>query len=471
MSLGFTATDTHLSKQMFFQTIYKNVSIACVVLDLEGLCQHSNIAFAQLTGRAESEVLGDSFFAHLHPDELDHFRELFASIITGRIASFELENRLVRKDGTLVWVKCALYSVAEVPGEGTFIVAQVSDISRKMRIREKLRSSERSLEQFFDNAPIGMLWLDQRGGVTRINQSLLAMIGVEEAIAHGSSISDWVAQPELDKILALLQQTGKANNFRARIQRADGAGVCVLVDAVSICEGPVLKRTDWFFRDISHRINLEQRVIEAAETERRELGHELHDELGQILHGAYFIASSLKQKLKCKQIEEHVEMDRVSVCLSEAMLSVRNLARGLQPVSSMPEGLVRALEEHAANVSQLYSINCQFICLTPVEIVDPKVAMHLFRIVQEAVCNAVKHSKCHRIRIILKLIQRAQNALILEVNDDGKCQIPENTTRAGMGLRVMQFRAHAIGGSLAVERTSRGGTAVSCSIVPFLNEL
>ncbi|MFT4901235.1 MAG: two-component system sensor kinase FixL [Lentimonas sp.] len=454
------------SPDTFFHRIYKRVSVACVVLCSEGCCCQSNSAFSQLVGMSESELRGVPFVSHVHPDEVNSFVELYGAILSERITSCEMENRLLRKDGRITWVKCLLSMVYEDNGNNRYIVIEVSDISRKKRIREKLRSSERSLEQFFDNAPIGILWSDAVGVITRVNRSMLTLVGFEGNQIFGSSISDWIVKPDLSRVLAQLKEKGEVKNYRAKLHTATGEDVHVIVDAVSICEGQQVTRTDWFFRDISARIHLEQRVIETTEAERQQLGHELHDDLGQILHGAYFISSSLRQTLKEKGIEEYTEIDRVATCLSEAMRSVRNIARGLQPVAALPEGLVDALERHAEHVQQIYGVKCNFFCPVNLQVADPKVATHLFRIVQESVSNAVKHSKCEHIHIMLKCFNKA---LILEVSDDGVCNIPEDSASQGMGLRVMQFRAHAIRGSLLIERNHRGGTLVRCLINPFIN--
>ena len=94
---------------------------------------------------------------------------------------------------------------------------------------------------------------------------------------------------------------------------------------------------------------------------------------------------------------------------------------------------------------------------------DQKVATHLFRIAQEAVSNAIKHAKCKRISIQLKA---ANGRILLGVRDDGNGRIPQGGSREGIGLRVMQFRATAVEGSLAVQRIPKGGTEVVCTL-PF----
>jgi signal transduction histidine kinase len=92
---------------------------------------------------------------------------------------------------------------------------------------------------------------------------------------------------------------------------------------------------------------------------------------------------------------------------------------------------------------------------------DHSVAIHLYRIAQEAVGNAVKHAKARRIEIRLAV---GGNTLALAVSDDGIGIRGTPARKKGMGLRIMGYRAGVIGGSLAVQRAAAGGTTVACTV-------
>jgi signal transduction histidine kinase len=213
--------------------------------------------------------------------------------------------------------------------------------------------------------------------------------------------------------------------------------------------------------DVTERKRLEKELIDVGERERQQVGHELHDDLGQILHGVQFLVTSLHARLEREGVTEPAQLARVSEYLDEALETTRSLARGLQPVPPVPEGLMNALRDHSVRVSKLYNVRCRFSCAKPVAVTDTKVATHLFRIAQEAVSNAIRHSKCTRIHIGLKL---ANGNLILGIRDNGHARFPARSRRRGMGLHIMQFRAAAINGSLAVERRPGQGTEVICRV-------
>jgi signal transduction histidine kinase len=91
------------------------------------------------------------------------------------------------------------------------------------------------------------------------------------------------------------------------------------------------------------------------------------------------------------------------------------------------------------------------------------VAMHLFRIAQEAVANAVKHSGARQ--VVLSLMPDGDGYLELRVDDDGR-GLPARTqaVSSGMGLRTMRYRAHALGAELAIEPRAGGGTSLCCRL-------
>lgn len=145
--------------------------------------------------------------------------------------------------------------------------------------------------------------------------------------------------------------------------------------------------------------------------------------------------------------------------VNDAAHEARDIARGLHPLELDAEGLISVLRELAARAAR--SVPCELACDPPVLIRDPATALHLFRIAQEAVTNALRHAKPTRIRI--ELLERG-GLILLTVTDDGIGLGSEPKSRESMGLGIMKYRAHAIGGSLKLETPPAGGTRVTCSI-------
>ena len=120
-----------------------------------------------------------------------------------------------------------------------------------------------------------------------------------------------------------------------------------------------------------------------------------------------------------------------------------------------------ALQELAVNTEHLFGIRCEFKCEKNVNIKDTEVAIHLFRIAQEAVTNAIKHGKAKNIQ--MELVRQKQK-YILTIKNDG-LDFPEEfeARGTGMGLQIMDHRVDIIGGLLDIHKAPEGGTIVTCS--------
>ena len=158
-------------------------------------------------------------------------------------------------------------------------------------------------------------------------------------------------------------------------------------------EARVQERTTALTEEMAERERLERELLDISERERRRIGHDLHDSLGQHLTGTALAAQVLEEKLTVHGQQEASDAGKVVELIEEGIVLLRQLAKGLHPIELEAEGLMQALEELAATSSELLGISCRFECDSPVPVRDSATAAHLYRIAQEAVSNAVKHGK------------------------------------------------------------------------------
>jgi signal transduction histidine kinase len=145
--------------------------------------------------------------------------------------------------------------------------------------------------------------------------------------------------------------------------------------------------------------------------------------------------------------------------VNQAIDNTRQLARGLHPVAAEPQGLMSALKNWAAEVQEVFHINCRFQCDRPIYIHDANLATHLYRIAQEAVNNAIRHGKSRNIVIGMS---RRDGAGVLTIKDDGDGFPKKHASSPGVGLSIMNYRADMIGGSLKVQPNDDRGITVTC---------
>ena len=206
---------------------------------------------------------------------------------------------------------------------------------------------------------------------------------------------------------------------------------------------------------------LEQEIIRISEHEQQRIGRDLHDGVCQYLAAIGLTASMLKQRLEKQSNSLAQVAGEIVELLQDAASRTRDFARGLSPVDRDEGGLESALEELAASTVRLASVSCTFICPTPVDIRDNASAVHLFRIAQEAVSNALKHGHAKNIVIALEM---SEGLCSLRVSDDGTGFDPRFNERKGMGLSIMRYRTRMLGGWFEIQYNYPSGTVVTCAI-------
>jgi signal transduction histidine kinase len=225
----------------------------------------------------------------------------------------------------------------------------------------------------------------------------------------------------------------------------------------------VEERTAALEREMAERRRLDQEIARVADRERRRLGHDLHDTLGQHLTGTALAAQVLKEKLAARSAPETGEAEKLVRCVEEGIDLTRNLARGFFSPELDAEGLVVALQHLAETVSERFGINCVLDGDESIRIHDSTVANQLYQIAQEAVTNSVKHAAATQIDIRL-----AMNGpeLCLSIIDDG-VGFPDKPRSEGLGLRLMRHSAALSGATFDVRRNGENGTIATCSVKHF----
>jgi two-component system, LuxR family, sensor kinase FixL len=215
-------------------------------------------------------------------------------------------------------------------------------------------------------------------------------------------------------------------------------------------------------RDITERKRLQKEILEISGREQQRIGQDLHDDLCQQLTAISLLSEVLEKKLSDKSVSEATDVSEIHRLIVHAIVQTRLLAKGLLPVDLEAQGLMAALEDMAATTEKLTHIPCHTEGKKPVLIRDRTVAVHLYRIAQEAVTNAVKHARAQHIAI--KLIEKNKQ-VVLSITDDGSGIPPSAVSSGGMGLSIMNSRAETIGAALHIQQGSRCGTVVTCSLL------
>lgn len=228
-------------------------------------------------------------------------------------------------------------------------------------------------------------------------------------------------------------------------------------------EERVRERTLALEREVRKRQEVQRELLDLSGRERSAMGRELHDQLGQHLVGTAMAAQVLAERLQARGEHGAREARQIADLLEQGIAQTRQLAQGLLLSYIEPARLESDLEDLCNTLSQQHPrIDVSFRLEETAALTDGNVAAQIYRIVQEAMRNACRHSGATRVWL---RVGRRGDMLEFAIEDDGG-GLPAERSGPGMGLRIMQHRAEHIGSRLELSERPGGGTCVRC-LVPL----
>jgi len=343
----------------------------------------------------------------------------------------------------------------------------VAVVLRYKQVRRARRESEARAEAILETAADGIMTLSADGTIESFNPAAENIFGYSADEVIGDNIERLVAPPHQRIVEQHLRDPGTPDRPRSlgvdremTGRRKDGTTFPM---ELSIHEVDLNDRVVFtgMARDVSERRRLEREILEVSETERRRIGQDLHDGLGQMLTGIGLLSQDLARALDEEDHERADDMAEITEHVKKADQRARTLSHGLIPVDVEPNGLVEALRRLADEVEEPFDVECGFQEIGTVRIHDSTVTTHLYRIAQEAINNATRHADPDHIQIALA---SETEYLQLRIADDGVGFEAETPGEEGMGLRTMQYRARLIGGTLEIDSQPGEGTTVTCTL-------
>lgn len=429
-----------------------------------------NDAVCQTTGYSREELIGQSPRI-LQGKQTDHalLKQLRQTLAAGQSFRCQLVN--YRKDGTAYDSDLFITPMVDSEARCTHYVSVHRDVTDHKQTVEALRQGEEQLRSILNTAIDAIVSMNHQGIIVGANPATYRMFGYAEGELLGQDVK--LLMPESyhahhDTSLARYLKTGQARIIgvgREVVGKRKDGSTFPLSLAISQTEHPPL--FIGILRDISALKELQTQVLEIAAEEDRRIGQELHDSVQQELTGLGLLAQTVSEMLltsipgqaehepRIAKIRKMIE--RVATGIGETGRKVHQLSRGLVPVEIDAEGLRSALTELAATVEERYNIECIFTSQGDIDLTNNFAATHLFRIVQEAVNNAIKHGGASRIDISMI---GEEKSILLEVLDNGSGISDKHSSGVGLGLRIMAYRAGLIGANLHVGNGEFGGTLV-----------
>lgn len=448
---------------------------AVVAHTLDPRIVYWNQGAERLYGYAPDEVIGQPS-AVLMPPGHNELPAVIERIRRGELVP-HYDTRRRRKDGTVIDVSVAVSPIRTRDNELVGVSVVARDISERKRAEEALAR----LAAIVDSSEDAIIGKTLDTTIISWNHGAEWIYGYTATEAIGQPIGMLLppgSEDEVPAIMERIQRGEKVEHYETKRQRKDGTiiDVSVAVSPIKTPDGDVIGASA-VVRDVTERkqaesaraqiARLEQsqaahrlllkRVFETQEQERRRIARELHDEAGQLMASLLVGLRALDDATAIDDAK--AQSRRLREVAVKALDEVGRLARGLHSSVLDDHGLAVALERYVAEYSTTHSIAVDLaLDDTDTRNLLPAVQLAVFRVVQEALTNVVKHSGATAIRV---RVARSANGLKTTIADNGRgfeADAVNAHSEAHLGLQSMRERAAILGGTLRVRSGARGTT-------------
>lgn len=422
-----------------------------------------NRQFETLTGYRLDEVAGRNC-RFLQGEDRDQpgVRQLREAVREGESACVELRN--YKKSGEMFWNELYVSPVHGANGEIILFLGVQNDITERRRLQmESERIKSVLLESARDAIVVTGPRLDPPGPEIRyVNPAFEKMTGYTLAEVKGKTPRMLQGDKTDPVVLRRLRERLEAGHtFRGEIVNYDKDAEPFQMEwTVAPVEDDRGEVTNWLAvqRDVTERRRLERELLRVSAREQARIAHDLHDNVQQNLLATKLFVGNLR-KTYAEDIALSERLQEFEGYLNVAVGNLRMISRGLAPNEFEYGGFLVGLERLVRTFDELHSASFTFRYEQPLTIEDSEKAEHLYRIVQEALSNAVKHAEAQSVQVSLS---HDADKHVLRVSDNGN-GLPSDLKRgAGIGLHSMRYRADLIGAELHFRSNDQGGATVEC---------
>jgi PAS domain S-box-containing protein len=455
----------------FFRDAFNSSPIGIAVETLEGRPLFVNPALCTMLAFSEAELRNKHCQDFSPPEDAQKDWVLFQNLRAGSIDRYQLEKRYFRRDGSLIWgrLNLSLLSGRASP----LVLAMIEDITEQKKAQDALRehaallqSREELLKIFVKNAPVEVAMFDRDMRYLQVSDRWCADYSVDSSQILGRS--HYELFPDIPSWWKEMHRRGlDGETLRSDEDRWDREGGAKWLrweirpwSNLDKAPGGILI----FAEDITQRKQMQEalsdvarRLVEAQEKERARIARELHDDINQRLG---LVSIGVEQLLANPSETEHRGLELLKQ-IDEISADVHALATDLHPQKldylGAVEGLGSWIKEFAQRQGLKIDFTADLRCSMP-----PEIGVTFFRVLQEALQNTVKHSGVKRVEVQLR---EDSKALYLVVRDSGRgFDVEAASLRKGLGLTNMRERVRLVNGTINIDSTPNGGTAIEVRV-------
>ena len=471
--------------ELFYRSLFAESLDGVLLVNPEGIIGFVSPSIRNILGYDPDEISGRNVFEFVHPEDSEWAIASFKREVMENPEIKFIVVRVRKKSGEWLWCMVRGHNLLKNPNVNSIVIYLHDDTLRKKAI-EALKESEQRFRKLVQDLQFGVVMQDNQGRVIMCNNALLDILHLNEQELTGKTIAETLDEVILENgkaatendmplyIASRTKKTAKNSVIGIKSLRFSNRKWLLVSSSPILDEHEELKHVICTITDITERKNLEQTLlhkkiehqkhvtqatIDAQENERREIGKELHDNIGQQLTTTKLYLEIAKTTAD----EDTLEMiDLALNKISDVINEVRDISRALVPPTIRDLGLIESLADLTESLSKTEYLKVKLVASQFNEEKLPEnEKLMLYRIVQEQLNNIVKHAQAKTVTITLK---NDKPILVLQISDDGKGFNPVKANK-GLGLANIKNRAELFGGKVHVISSEGEGCTLKV-IVP-----
>lgn len=453
--------------EIFYRTLIADALDGMLLLDKDGTINFASPSVKNVLGYSEEKILGKNGFDFVHPDDVRWAFDSFQREVDQNTEVKFITVRLLKNNGEWLWCNVRGHNLLKNPHVNKIVVYFHDDTLRK-EAKDALQESEKKFRSLVTHIQVGVFLSDGNGNIMMCNKALAAMLSIPEEMIVGRNVYEIMSTDMINENNEFIPVSERPLTLTLQSKQT-------IKDAVIGVLHPITKERSWILVNsdpildetgnirhvvcsvmnlterkkleqklisdqIFHQRQLTQATIDGQENERRTIGEELHDNIGQQL-------TTIKLFLDyAKTTAEGETSEMVSMALkgvADVINEVRAMSRSLVPYTLKDLGLIESINELIESLMRARSLNIEFSYHGFTEEHLPEnQKLSLFRIVQEQLNNIVKHAAAQNVWI--KLCKTGCE-FVLEIKDDGK-GFSSTPGRKGIGILNIKNRAELFNG-------------------------
>jgi PAS domain S-box-containing protein len=457
-----------------FRLVANNVPVMIWMSGPDKRCTYVNQRWLEFTGRSSEAELASDWAAGIHPEDFEGALEAYTRAFDRR-EPFQIEYRLHRKDGEYRWVFD--HAVPRFNEDGSFAgyIGSTIDVMERKRVENERRLAEDKLQEYERTVEgleemIAVIDREYRYLIANNRFVRIRNMTKEQVVGHfayevlNKRVFEDVVKEKVDECFQ-----GKVVRYEMKYTYPELGERDVFVSYFPIEGATTVDRVACIVQDITERKRAEealstvsQRLIEAHEEERTRIARELHDDINQRVGLVAAYLDQWKQSLLAVAPELAQQIEETRDEVEHLGSDIQTLSHRLHSPKLELLGLAATAASLCREVSDRQGVQIDFDTENIPKDVPEEISLCLFRVLQEALQNATKHSGSRHFQVLL--LGRS-NEVELTVHDSGIGFEPEEAIKGtGLGLTSMKERLKLVDGKLSIDSKPQHGTTIRARV-------